>query len=47
MFPALGSEAMQHVPWSFVATVLVPIWLILHATIAVQLWRGKLGRGAR
>src|SRR5215831_19078318 len=31
LFPSPGSEAMQHAPWSFVPTVLVPIWLILHA----------------
>jgi hypothetical protein len=37
LFPAPGSDAMQHVPWSFVPTVLVPIWLILHAIIGVQL----------
>src|SRR4029453_17182292 len=28
LFPGPGSEAMQHAPWSFVPTVLVPIWLI-------------------
>jgi hypothetical protein len=44
LFPGPGSEAMQHAPWSFVPTVLVPIWLILHAIIAVQLWRAKLGQ---
>ena len=42
LFPGPGSEAMQHVPWSFVPTVLVPIWLILHAIIAVQLRRAKV-----
>ena len=36
---ALGSAAMQHLPWSFVPTVLVPFWLILHAIIWVQLRR--------
>ncbi|MFL5043867.1 MAG: hypothetical protein ACJ8FP_19260 [Xanthobacteraceae bacterium] len=46
LFPGPGSEAMQHVPWSFVPTVLVPIWLILHAIIAVQLRRAKLGQAA-
>src|SRR5262245_31771794 len=46
LFPGPGSEAMQHAPWSFVPTVLVPIWLILHAIIAVQLRRAKLGQGA-
>ena len=44
LFPGPGSEAMQHAPWSFVPTVLVPIWLILHAIIAVQLRRAKLGK---
>jgi hypothetical protein len=46
LFPGPGSEAMQHAPWSFVPTVLVPIWLILHAIIAVQLRRAKLGQAA-
>jgi hypothetical protein len=46
IFPGPGSDAMQHVPWSFVPTVLVPLWLILHAIIAVQLWRAKAGRVA-
>jgi hypothetical protein len=43
LFPGPGSEAMQHAPWSFVPTVLVPIWLILHAIITVRLRRAKLG----
>jgi len=34
---APGSAAMQQLPWSFVPTVLVPFWLILHAVIWVQL----------
>ena len=34
---APGSAAMQQLPWSFVPTVLVPFWLILHAIIWVQL----------
>jgi hypothetical protein len=42
LFAAPGSQAMQYAPWSFVPTVLVPIWLILHAIIAVQLRRGRL-----
>jgi hypothetical protein len=46
IFPDPGSEAMQHAPWSFVPTVLVPIWLILHAIIAVQLRRARLGQAA-
>jgi hypothetical protein len=44
LFPAPGSAAMQHAPWSFIPTVLVPIWLILHAIIAAQLWRARLVR---
>jgi len=47
MFPGPGSQAMQHVPWSFVPTVLVPIWLILHAIIVAQLRRAKVGQAAR
>jgi hypothetical protein len=46
LFSGPGSEAMQHLPWSFVPTVLVPIWLILHAIIAVQLRRAQLGQAA-
>ena len=42
LFSGPGSEAMQHAPWSFVPTVLVSIWLILHAIIAVQLVRSPL-----
>jgi hypothetical protein len=34
-----GSAAMQQLPWSFVPTVLVPFWLILHAVIWAQLRR--------
>lgn len=33
-----GSEAMQVLPWSFVPTVLVPFFLLLHAAIAIQLF---------
>jgi hypothetical protein len=39
IFAAPGSEAMQHLPWSFVPTVLVPLWMILHAIIFVRLRR--------
>src|SRR5215510_13683095 len=46
IFPGPGSEAMQYPPWSFVPTVLVPLWLILHAIIAVQLRRAKRGQAA-
>jgi hypothetical protein len=38
-FPPPGSEAMQHLPWSFVPTVLVPIWMVMHAIIFVKLRR--------
>ena len=34
---APGSAAMQQLPWSFVPTVLVPFWLILHAIIWARL----------
>jgi hypothetical protein len=34
-----GSAAMQQLPWSFVPTVLVPFWLILHAVIWAKLRR--------
>jgi hypothetical protein len=37
VFPAPGSDAMQHLPWSFVPTVLVPLWMILHAIVWAQL----------
>ena len=33
----VGSEAMQHLPFSLVPTVLVPFYLITHAVIAGQL----------
>src|SRR5262245_27600378 len=46
IFPGPGSDAMQYVPWSFVPTVLVPLWLILHAIIAVQLRHAKRGQVA-
>jgi len=32
-----GSDAMQYLPWSFVPTVLVPLYLILHGIIFAQL----------
>ena len=32
-----GSEAMQHLPWSFVPSVLVPMWMVLHAIIWARL----------
>jgi hypothetical protein len=39
LVPAPGSAAMQTLPWSFVPTVLVPIWMILHAIIWARLRR--------
>ena len=39
IFTGPGSAAMQQLPWSFVPTVLVPFWLILHAIIWVQFRR--------
>ena len=32
---------MQNLPWSFIPTVLVPFYLIIHATIWAQLRRLK------
>jgi hypothetical protein len=37
VFAAPGSQAMQHLPWSFVPTVLVPLWMILHAIVFARL----------
>ena len=34
---APGSAAMQTLPWAFVPTVLVPIWMILHGIVFAQL----------
>jgi hypothetical protein len=39
IFPPPGSDAMQFLPWSFVPTVLVPIWMVMHAIILVRLRR--------
>jgi hypothetical protein len=36
-FFGAGSEAMQHLPFSLVPTVLVPFYLMTHAVIAAQL----------
>ena len=32
---------MQYLPWSFVPTVLVPFWLIVHAIVWAQLRRRR------
>jgi len=37
----VGSEAMQHLPYSLVPTVLVPFYLVTHAVIAAQLAAGR------
>ena len=39
VFPDPGSEAMTRLPLSFVPTVLVPMWMVLHAIIWVKLRR--------
>jgi len=38
----VGSEAMQHLPFCLVPTVLVPFYLITHAIIALQLSERRL-----
>ena len=38
----VGSEAMQHLPFCLVPTVLVPFYLIIHAIIALQLSERRL-----
>lgn len=35
-----GSAAMQSLPWAFVPTVLVPIWIVLHGIVFAQLRQG-------
>jgi hypothetical protein len=37
MHTGVGSEAMQHLPFSLVPTVLVPFYLITHGIVAAQL----------
>ena len=37
VFSAPGSAAMQHLPWSFVPTVLVPLYMIMHAVVWAKL----------
>ena len=39
IFPDPGSEAMTHLPLSFVPTVLVPMWMVIHAIIWAKLRR--------
>src|SRR4029077_13602801 len=42
----VGSEAMQHLPFCLVPTVLVPFYLVTHVIIAMQL-RTRLAPSAR
>jgi hypothetical protein len=43
-----GSEAVQMLPWSLIPTVLVPMFLIVHAVIFGQLaWSGRGGEAAQ
>jgi hypothetical protein len=39
-----GSAAMQQLPWAAVPTVLVPMCLVMHATIYMQLRRARRAR---
>jgi hypothetical protein len=39
LFPAPGSAAMQHLPWSLIPTVLVPVYMVLHGAMFVRLQR--------
>lgn len=41
----IGSEAMQHLPFSLVPTVLVPFYLLTHGIIAAQLLTRPAGVG--
>ena len=41
-----GSEAVQMLPWSLIPTVLVPMFLIVHATVFAQLARAGKGTEA-
>ncbi len=45
IFAGAGSEAMQHLPFSLVPTVLVPFYLMTHGLIAAK--QARLARGAR
>ena len=38
-----GSAAMQYLPWSFIPTVLVPLYLIMHAIVWAQLRARRTG----
>ena len=50
-YDAPGSAAMQTLPWAFVPTVLVPLWMILHGIVFAQLRRsahaGRLSPSVR
>jgi hypothetical protein len=42
-----GSEAVQVLPWSLIPTVLVPMFLIVHAVVFAQLASANEARGRR
>jgi len=44
---APGSAAMQFLPWAFVPSVLVPIWLILHGIVFAQIRSRSLSPSVR
>lgn len=45
---AVGNSAVQTLPWSFIPTVLVPFYLIVHAILFVQIRRmGHVGTSER
>jgi hypothetical protein len=44
VFAAPGSTAMQGLPWSFVPTVLVPLWMILHAVVWAKVRQARSTR---
>jgi hypothetical protein len=44
IFAGAGSEAVQHLPFSLIPTVLVPFFLITHAVVAAQLTRQARAR---
>jgi hypothetical protein len=46
-YDAPGSAAMQTLPWAFVPTVLVPIWMILHGIVFAQLRVGAVSPSVR
>ncbi len=45
LFDSPGSTAVAMLPWSFIPTVLVPVYLIMHAVLFVQLRQAAHGNG--